>query len=193
MHAKEIIDLLTARDQKGLALLYDHYSGALFGIIVRIVETEKVAEEILQQTFLKIWNKIELYDAEKSSLFTWMSQIARHTAIDARRVKRFQMDQKTESFDTALHSTGALHPDTSAIDVKSLLNRLDEKYRVILDCVYLEGHTHTEASEKLNLPVGTIKTRLRKALFDLRQVLQNEEGLFRQLILMLPFYFFLWN
>lgn len=90
METTELVRLLKVKDERGLAYLFDHYAAALNGIIFRIVLSDKLAEEILQQTFLKIWDKIDSYDADKSTLFTWMSRIARNSAIDAKRLKNMK-------------------------------------------------------------------------------------------------------
>ena len=178
MKTEELLALLRARDQKGLSYLYDHYAPALMGIIIRILSSPKLGEEVLQQTLLKVWDKIETYDENKSTLFTWMSQIARNSAIDQRRLKRFEHGKITDSLDLAVHNKKESNTDTAKIDVEKLLKGLEEKYRTVLDCVYLQGYSHSEASEKLNLPIGTVKTRLRKAILQLREELKVEKGLF---------------
>ncbi len=190
LKTEELVALLRARDQRGLSYLYDHYAPALMGIIIRILSKPKLGEEVLQQTLLKVWDKIETYDESKSTLFTWMSQIARNSAIDQRRLKRFEHSKITDSLDLNVHNTKESNTDTAKIDVEKLLKGLDEKYRTVLDCIYLQGYSHSEASEELNLPIGTVKTRLRKALIKLREELKVEKGLFiglSWLILVMPY------
>jgi len=178
MSVEKIIALLKNRDQKGLEYLYDHYSAALLGVIVRILQSEKVSEEVLQQTFLKIWDNISSYNLEKGTLFTWMCRIARNTAIDQKRLKQFQNNQNTDSFQETIHNRKVEVINTDGLDASKLINSLDDAHKVVIDVVYLQGYSHSQAAEKLNIPLGTVKTRLRNATLKLREFLKNEKGLF---------------
>ncbi len=178
MEVKEIIDRLKKRDEKALSYLYDNYAAALNGIILRILLSEKVSEEVLQQTFLKVWDKIDQYDESKATLFTWMSQIARNSAIDIKRLKSYQNLQNTESFDLDAHNHQDIRSNMAHIDAKTLIGKLDEKHRVVIDYVYLRGYTQSQAAEELQIPLGTIKTRLRNAILELRRALRSEKKIF---------------
>jgi len=191
MELTALIKLLKEKDEQGLTYLYDHYAAALNGIILRIVGSEKVAEEVLQQTFLKIWQKIDTYDIKKSTLFTWMSRIARNTAIDVRRTRAFKNQQQTDSFELSIHNSGKDHTSSANIDVNTLFNKIDKKHKDVLECVYLEGYTHSEAAEKLQLPLGTVKTRLRNSIKQLQEILKNETPLFLGLTILILIYFIL--
>ncbi len=157
----------------------------MLGIIVRIVRNKQIAEEILQKTFLKIWDKIDTYDEEKSSLFTWMATIARNNAIDQRRLVSYANNEKTESLDTTVYdyNTSILHTD--GIDTSKLLSALDTKYMTVLDMMYLQGYTQSEISRELEIPLGTVKTRIKTALNLLRKELINEKSLFIGLLFIL--------
>lgn len=157
----------------------------MLGIIVRIVRNKQIAEEILQKTFLKIWDKIDTYDEEKSSLFTWMATIARNNAIDQRRLASYANNEKTESLDTTVYDykTSILHTD--GIDTSKLLSALDTKYMTVLDMMYLQGYTQSEISRELEIPLGTVKTRIKTALNLLRKELVNEKSLFIGLLFIL--------
>lgn len=179
----EIIDLIKAQDEKGLRLLYTSYSPALFGLAKKQLGNEEDAEEALQNTFQKIWNKIDQFDSSKSSFFTWMYNIMRNTAIDISRTKKFQVAQKTVSFDTNVHSDTMTYNFDFKMDSKNLLNGLDEKYVEVLDYLYLRGYSQSELSEHLDIPLGTIKTRVKKALDILREKLQGESKLFLGMLL----------
>ncbi|NNF34992.1 MAG: RNA polymerase sigma factor [Saprospiraceae bacterium] len=177
--------MIKARDEKGLATLYDKYSAALLGIIIRIIGKREVAEEILQQTFLKIWDGIDKYDASKSTLFTWMSTIARNSAIDKRRLVSYQNQNKTDDLDTHVSLVGNTSTKTHHIDVTQLNKLLDEKYKIVLDYVYLQGYSQSEAAEALEIPLGTVKTRIRQAIKILRDELKNEKNLFIGLLILI--------
>ena len=178
MESAEIVRLLRQRDEKGLSYLFDNYSGALNGIITRILKSEKLAEEVLQQSFMKIWDKIELYDESKSQLFTWMSRIARNTAIDVKRLKKFENLKNTDSLNLNIHNEQKNYMCQASMDVQSLISRLDDKHRNVLDHTYLYGYTQSETAKKLQIPLGTVKTRVRSAILELREILKEEKVLF---------------
>ena len=161
---------LQQQDQAVIGDLYDAYGGALYGVVVRIVQSPELAEQVLQDTFLKVWRNATGYDATKGRLFTWLVNIARNTAIDATRSAQFRQRQKTDSIETLVHSPGGhtLNPDH--IGVREIVGRLDEKYRLLIELMYFQGYTQEEAAEETGIPLGTIKTRLRHAIGDLRQM-----------------------
>lgn len=173
---QEIIHLLDQRDQRAVTMLYEHYSGALYGIILRIVGSEVVAEEALQEALLKIWQKAEQYDREKGRLFTWMAQLCRNTAIDTLRSSQFKKESKTESLPDIVYNNSALSesPVTSDPALRKVVGQLEEKNREIIDLLYFQDYTQKEASEALDIPLGTVKTRARKAMEQLRKILSNE-------------------
>ncbi len=174
----EIIQLIKLKDEQGLRLLYKHYSNSLFGISFRVLNNEAFAEDALQQSFLKIWNNIDQYDSDKSILFTWMSNIVRNTAIDIKRLKSFAKESKTISIEPNVYKGEAISDDHSKIDIDYLLSKVDEKYSVILEHLYLKGYSQSELAEKLDLPIGTIKTRVKKAIDLLRDHLRGEKKTF---------------
>lgn len=178
MKVEEIISLIKNKDEAGLSYLYDNYAPALLGLIVRILQSEKAGEEVLQQTFLKIWEKIDSYDATKGTLFTWMYQIARNTAIDQKRLKQFEQQQNTDTFEEAIHNRKKEFINTDTFDADKVLSFLDKAHKEVLDHIYLQGYSHSQAAEKLGIPLGTVKTRLRNGTLKLRSLLNNEKNLF---------------
>lgn len=157
-----------------MSYLYDHYSGALYGVILRIVQKESVAEEVLQDVFIKIWNKIDGYDETKGRLFTWMVNVARNQAIDKTRSKEIRREQKTgalENLVNRIDSKDFLEQSTDGIGVKELLNKLQPEQQFVVDYLYLKGYTQSELAEEFNIPLGTIKTRVRLAMEQLRTML----------------------
>ena len=154
--------------------LYDHYSSALYGIIFRIVRKEEIAEEVLQDVFLKIWNKAESYDPAKGKLFTWMLNLARNQAIDKTRSKESSQDRKTDDIDHLVNKIDAaehaeLHVDS--IGLKEVLDRLPESQRFVVEFLYLRGYSQSELAEEFSIPLGTVKTRLRLGMMELRSIL----------------------
>lgn len=147
------------------------------GVIARILKKEELAEEVLQDVFLKIWDKIDSYDPAKGKLFTWMLNIARNQAIDKTRSKEFSKGKKTgdiENFVNRVDRKDYLEQQVDAIGLKEVLKKLPEDQRFVIDQHYLKGYTQAEMAEEFNLPLGTVKTRMRLAMKELRNLLQIE-------------------
>ena len=168
---------MQGKDRSALEYLYDHYSGALLGVIGRILKKEELAEEVLQDVFLKIWDKIDSYDPAKGRLFTWMLNIARNQAIDKTRSKEFSKGKKTgdiENFVNRVDRNDYLEQSVDAIGLRDVLRMLPEDQRFVIDHHYLKGYTQAEMAEEFNLPLGTVKTRMRLAMKELRNLLKIE-------------------
>ena len=169
---EELVLALRQREKIAVEALYDMYSASLFGVIVRIVNDEDIAEDILQDTFVKIWNSFSSYSTEKGRLFTWMVNIARNLAIDKIRSKDFKNQTKNQELENNVtfideQSNTVYKPEL--LGVKDLVEQLKPEQKSILDLVYFKGYTHVEAADELGVPLGTIKTRLRMAITQLRK------------------------
>jgi len=165
--------LLQQRNEKAFGYLYDNYSGALYGIVNSIVTDKEIANDVLQNVFVNIWRKIESYDASKGRLFTWMLNIARNAAIDELRSKGYRDSQKNQPLGENVNVAGAVTgPAISDVGLKKVLTRLKTDLRVLVDLSYFQGFTHEEISKALNIPLGTVKTRIRTALIQLRTMIQ---------------------
>ncbi len=165
----QLIAGLLARDEKTMAILYDRYSKALFTVAFRILTNQEMCEDVLQETFLKVWNNISQYDETKGTLFTWMLNICRNSAIDKVRSKEFKAIAKNQSISGNVdraHPRTELNIDT--LGLVSMTEKLNADQKEIIDLVYFKGYTHVEIAEKLDLPLGTVKTRLRSAIIELR-------------------------
>lgn len=166
----QLINRLKQQDRTAIGELYDAYSGALFGVVLRIVHSRELAEQVLQDTFVKAWRNSASYDASKGRLFTWLLNIARNTAIDATRTAHFQHYRKTDSLDNLVHKSGGESINPDHLGVKEVVGRLDEKYKSLIDLVYFKGYTQEEVAEETGIPLGTVKTRLRYAIGELRKL-----------------------
>lgn len=166
----QLIDRLKVQDRSALESLYDAYGSALFGVVLRIVQSRELAEQVLQDTFLKIWRNAASYDASKGRIFTWMLNIARNTAIDATRTAYFQHYRKTESIDKLVYDSGGEAMNPEHLGLRELVQRLDGKYRELIELVYFKGYTQDEIARETGIPLGTIKTRLRHAIGELRKI-----------------------
>jgi RNA polymerase sigma-70 factor (ECF subfamily) len=174
----QLISLLKGRKERGMSLLYDQYADALYGLVNRILGDPQAAEDVLQTTFVKIWKSIDSFDPSKASLFTWMSVIARNTALDQKRLKTFQSREKTIPVDEIVYKPVVSSPEGTDLDAARLLSILDDNHRIVLEYAYLKGYTQQEISDTLSLPLGTVKTRLRTAITLLREELKNEKKYF---------------
>lgn len=171
----ELVQGLQARNEKYFSYLYDHYSPALYGIVLKVLNDESLAGDVLQDIFLKIWRGIERYDAEKGRLFTWMVNIARNTAIDTLRSKAHKHGLKVHELGTTLSTAGELsvQPSVDHLGLSKVLEQLNKEQRVIIDLAYYKGCTQEEISKLLDIPLGTVKTRMRNAIIQLRNILKQ--------------------
>jgi len=171
----QLVALLKKKDKAGISALYDNYSHALFAIIHQVVDNQEVAEDILQECFVKIWSKIDTYDSSKGRLYTWMLNIARNLAIDVTRSKAYKKGQKVQSIDKDVYgSAGSVDPiNVDTIGLSAIVSQLKPDYQKIINLIYFKGYTQKEVSEELEIPLGTVKTRVKTALEKLRTVLSN--------------------
>jgi RNA polymerase sigma-70 factor, ECF subfamily len=165
---QSLIQRVQTQDQTVISQLYDDYGAALYGVVHRIVGMHDLSEQVIQDTFVKIWKHGPYYDETKGRLFTWMLNIARNTAIDTVRSAGYKSRQRTAGIDNQIVSMQADEPDPHLMDMRQIVGKLDDKYRVIVEKIYFEGYSQSELSEELGIPLGTIKTRLRSAMQDLR-------------------------
>jgi len=163
---------LRHREKIAVEALYDMYSASLFGVISRIINDTTIAEDVLQETFVKIWHSFSSYSTEKGRLFTWMVNIARNLAIDKTRSKDFKNQNKNQDIEnnvTFIDEQRNTVYKPELMGVKNLVQTLKPEQRLIIELVYFKGYTHVEAAEELGIPLGTIKTRLRMAIQELRK------------------------
>jgi RNA polymerase sigma factor (sigma-70 family) len=172
---QELVFLLRDRNNQAFSYLYDNYSGALYSIILQIIKENELASDVLQEVFINIWRKIESYDATKGRLFTWMLNIARNASIDTLRSKSYQNNKKNQELPDNVHSNNAGQTTQLNIDnigLKKTLEKLKPEHRILIELAYFKGYTHEEIAEIEGIPLGTVKTRIRNSLLQLREYLQ---------------------
>ena len=170
----ELVLLLKQRQESAFSYLYDNYSAALYSVIISIVPDRELSNDILQEVFVKIWRQIETYDVTKGRLFTWMLNIARNASIDALRSKNFKQRQQNRELTEHIDETGgSTQTNTDKIGLRKIVYKLKAEHRVLVELSYFEGFTQDEISKMLNIPLGTVKTRLRTALIQLKQVMKQ--------------------
>jgi RNA polymerase sigma factor (sigma-70 family) len=173
---EELVAALKRRDNQAFAFLYDNYSGALYSIIRQIItDNNELAGDVLQEVFINIWRKIESYDQTKGRLFTWMLNIARNASIDTLRSKSYQNAQKNQELPDNVYKGASNQTTQQNIDnigLKKVLEKLKPEHRVLVELAYFKGFTHEEIAEMMTIPLGTVKTRIRNALLQLREYLK---------------------
>jgi len=169
---------LKAKEKQAFSYLYDNYSDALYGVINRIVLSNEIAGDVLQEVFVKIWKNIDNYSREKGSIFTWMMNISRNAAIDQIRSRQYQNEAQNQSIENFVYDIDKTEQATSQVDhigLKEVLTKLKPEHKILIDKVYFEGYTHEEISQELDMPLGTVKTRIRAAMQHLRQILNVQK------------------
>ncbi len=170
---QELVGLLKEQNNDAFNYLYDHYSGALFTIINQIVPDKDTASDVLQEVFINVWRKIGTYDETKGRLFTWMLNIARNAAIDKVRSKGYRDNQRTQPIAEGESGMAmSSNPVVNDVGLKKVLTTLNEEYRKLIDLSYFQGFTHEEIAKMLGIPLGTVKTRIRTAISQLRTMIR---------------------
>ena len=165
-----IVELLQERNEKAISLLYENYSDTLYGVAFKVVKDEELAQDVLQESFVKIWKKADSYDPTKAKLFTWLFRITRNTAIDKLRSGKTKSDKEIQMDVSDVYKVGIDGVNPDFIDMRENLSKLDSKYKIVLEALFFEGMTQQEASEELDIPLGTIKSRLKIGLREMRKI-----------------------
>ena len=167
---QHIVELLKEGDKRAIPLIYENYSSALFGVIIKVTQNEALAEDALQESLIKVWKNAKKYDASKAKLFTWLYRIARNTAIDKLRSYNNKFEKEIQITDSNVYKLPTLGINQDALDLKKHVGTLDNKYQIVLQALFFEGMTQQEASEELDIPLGTVKSRLKIGLRELRKI-----------------------
>lgn len=173
----QLISQLKEGNDLAFEVLYDKYASLLLGFIFRIVQNRKDAENLLQDCFVKIWHNIQHYDGSKGRFTTWLLYIARNLAIDYTRSKYFSQKQKNQNLEKAVLVGEAFSREFSidTMGLKEHIQQLAPVYREIIEYLYFEGYTQQEVADTFQIPLGTVKTRTRFALKELRKIFHEKE------------------
>ena len=146
-------------------------------VINNITNDREESEDVLQNVFVKIWNNFASYDELKGRLYTWMLNIARNMAIDSTRSKHEKIKNKIQETSDSVYHKNNLYTENSShenIGLQNIINNLKDDQQQIIDLAYFQGYTQEEISQKLNMPLGTVKTKVRQAIITLRELTKNE-------------------
>jgi RNA polymerase sigma-70 factor (ECF subfamily) len=169
---EQLVALLRSGSRDGFNYLYKNYSAVLYGTILKIVHDEDTAQDVMQEAFVKIWHNIGQYDSGKGRIYTWMLNIARNSAIDKLRSKGEIMKGKIQTGEEVVNNLAATQKteqQTDTIGLRSMVAGLRPEYHSIVDLAYYKGYTLDEISKTLDVPLGTVKTRMRAAMKQLRE------------------------
>lgn len=168
---QDLLELLQTKSEKSFSILYDNYSAAIFGVVNKIVRSEEIASDITQDSFVKIWKNLDNYSSTKGTIFTWMLNIARNTAIDKIRSQEYlqtRQNLEIESYVGVIDNENSSVLNVDAIGLNKLVEKLKPEYRQLIDLVYFKGYSQSEIAEEFGIPLGTIKTRIKSAITNLR-------------------------
>ena len=182
---RELMARIKTRDTSALSELYDNYNRLLFGLILSILTKREEAEDLLQEVFIKIWQNAEKFDLERGTVYTWVVTLTRNRSIDRLR-SRIYKEQKKQS--TSLDDEDVFHPLYSeasdplentilkerAKKVHQALDQISEKQKKVLQVDYFSGMSQSEISEEFDIPLGTVKTRMRDGMIKLRELLARD-------------------
>jgi RNA polymerase sigma-70 factor (ECF subfamily) len=171
MQLETLISQFQNKNEQAFEALYTMYGKSMHGVIYNIVRDHAIAEEVMQDVFIKAWNNSASYSAEKGRFFTWILNIARNAAIDKTRSKAFKNSKQNlnaEYFVDILQNSESLDDQTDAIGIKKFVKQLGKKCIEVIELLYFKGYTQKEASETLDMPIGTVKTRNRNCIKELR-------------------------
>ena len=167
---EELINQLQSGSETALSKLYDMYSSSLYGLVLKIVKDDELAQDILQDCFVKIWKKAQTYSSSKGSFFTWMLNICRNKSIDTLRKNVRERDGKDKLANSDSYSMLGTETNINVIGLKDHISSLNEEQQVIIEYIYFKGYTQQEVSDELGIPLGTVKTRARLAVIELREI-----------------------
>ena len=174
----DLLKAIAARDEAALAQLYDRYRVILFGLLMRILNNREEAEDVLQEVFLQVWRKAQDFDENRGRPFTWLVTLARSRGIDRlrtlaarERVAEAGAREAVEEFSDA--ATDAFKSEQRGLVNKALAQLPDEQKRPLM-LAYFDGLTQSEIATRLGAPLGTVKTRMRSGLINLREQLAGK-------------------
>lgn len=164
-----LVDRLKSRDESAMSEVYDRFASALYGVASKVVRSEEIAQDVVQDSFVKIWKKVESYDSSKGTFFTWMLNITRNTAIDFLRKTKKENPASIQDIENSVHISDGAAQNIDTIGIAALVDNLNEDQRILVEYIYFKGFTQQEVSDELGIPLGTVKTRIRSAVQELKK------------------------
>lgn len=167
---EELVNQLQDGSEIALSKLYDIYSSSLYGLVLKIVRDDELAQDILQDCFVKIWRKAQTYSSSKGTFFTWMLNICRNKSIDELRKHEREREGKDKLANSESYAVLGTETNVNIIGLKDHISKLSKEQQIIIEYIYFKGYTQQEVSDELGIPLGTVKTRARLAVIELREI-----------------------
>ena len=168
----QLVAALKNHESGAFRHLYLHYRGSLFNIINQVVPDSETANDVLQEAFVTVWKNIDKYDPAKGRLFTWLLNLTRNCAINKTRSKNYKNFLKNDDLDNYVYkidNSGSTEQNINQIGLRKEVSKLKSDLKQVLELAYFNGCTQEEISKALNIPLGTVKTRIRTAIIELRK------------------------
>ncbi|MBD3233327.1 MAG: sigma-70 family RNA polymerase sigma factor [candidate division Zixibacteria bacterium] len=175
-----LLKLISERDEKALELFYEYHNRLVYNLIRRMLGDSQDAEEVTQEVFMKVWDNADKFDGRRGNVQGWLVTMTRRLAIDRTRSKQYKIRNKEGSLDSGVNPdsikglTGKANETAEATEVREVaeaLKKIDDSHSEALYLSYYEGYSHSEIAENLNIPLGTVKHRIREAVNKLRKIL----------------------
>ena len=164
---QNLINRLKEKEQEAFSKIYDMYAAAIYGVILKICRSEVLAQEVLQDTFLTVWDKSYLYKEERASFYTWIYRIARNKSLNAIRNHNKKIIQNENL--SVYKDVEETQKEDNLSEIKGSLNHLKPHHRKAIELIYFRGYTHREAHKEMDVPLGTFKSYIRQAMKQLKE------------------------
>lgn len=172
-----LLQHIANRNQAAFTVLYERYGSAVYGLAMQVLSSPSLAEEVSQDSFMKVWNNPQQYDPKKGRFISWLLTVTRYTAIDRIRAEKRQVTSDATPVEyTNIESKLGIPHDPLRRDgqlIQKFLTQIPPEQAILVKLGFLQGMTHAELAEKLDLPLGTVKTRVRLGLQKLRVLWQE--------------------
>lgn len=168
----KLVQGLLNEEGYAMSALYQMYSDSLYRVISTIVIVDQVAQDLLQETFIRIWKSFSSYNPSKGRLYTWMARLARNISIDYLRSvnhRNHSVSEDLSELTQQVDQTFQISFNPDLIGVKDMTRILNKDQKSVLDLVYFKGYTHVQAAEELNITVGILRSRLQSSITQLRK------------------------
>ena len=176
-HDQVLSEQFRGRDPEAIATLYDRFAPIVYSLFLRITRDRSVAEDLVQELFIRVWNRAQEFNPDRGSLAVWILSIARHMGIDYVRSAHARFTHRLQPMETATDVAHVSNGPESIIDqgraVEAAFARLNERQKQVLELAYFEGFSQTEIADRLHEPLGTVKSWTRSALINLRSAIKG--------------------
>lgn len=179
-HDEALARRLQQKEPQAMADLYDRFGRLVYSVILSVVRDPAIAEDLVQETFLRVWNRAQAFEAGRGALGPWLLTIARNRAIDHIRSAASRMQRNSFEFDAREHPSLFVDMERDVFNtdharlIRKAITKLNENQQKVIELAYYEGLSQTEMAERMGQPLGTIKTWVRSALKILRGELGPE-------------------